>query len=193
MIDPQIFEHLKSKIDEDTKARDDLNHITQKLERDVSYTQGLLSRVHSTPRSHYANLLPQVESAIRTEVEDVAVLSEIASKYPYYKYAALTPLGTESLPSRNIMFSLSSWHCSADMLPYRYNAKWTRSIQDAVLTVLLDGWLGGNLVPDAKVGRLLTLEEVGEQVFKGSFVETLSPRPTYMRRLPLRMFYLVTH
>lgn len=97
MIDPQIFEHLKSKIDEDTKARDDLNHITQKLERDVSYTQGLLSRVHSTPRSHYANLLPQVESAIRTEVEDVAVLSEIASKYPYYKYAALTPLGHEEL------------------------------------------------------------------------------------------------
>ncbi|ROV89069.1 hypothetical protein VPNG_10074 [Cytospora leucostoma] len=132
MIDPQIFEHLKSKIDEDTKARDDLNHITQKLERDVSYTQGLLSRVHSTPRSHYANLLPQVENAIRTEVEDVAVLSEIASKYPYYKY----------------------------------NGKWTRAIQDAVLTVLLDGWLGGNLIPDEKVGRLLTLEEVGEQVFK---------------------------
>ncbi|KAK7744633.1 Translin-1 [Cytospora paraplurivora] len=132
MIDPQIFEHLKSKIDEDTKARDDLNHITQKLERDVSYTQGLLSRVHSTPRSHYANLLPQVENAIRTEVEDAAVLSEIASKYPYYKY----------------------------------NGKWTRAIQDAVLTVLLDGWLGGNLIPDGKVGRLLTLEEVGEQVFK---------------------------
>lgn len=86
MIDPQIFEHLKSKIDEDTKARDDLNQIIQKLERDSSYTQGLLSRVHSTPRSHYANLLSQVETAIGTEVEDVASLSEIASKYPYYKY-----------------------------------------------------------------------------------------------------------
>ncbi|ROV89827.1 hypothetical protein VMCG_09482 [Cytospora schulzeri] len=132
MIDPQIFEHLKTKIDEDTKARDDLNQITQKLERDVSYTQGLLSRVHSTPRSHYATLLSQVESAIKTEVDDVASLSEIASKYPYYKY----------------------------------NGKWTRAVQDAVLTVLLDGWLGGNLVPDGKVGRLLTLEEVGEQVFK---------------------------
>lgn len=51
MIDPQIFDHLKAKIDEDTQARDELNQIVQKLERDVSYTQGLLSRVHSTPRS----------------------------------------------------------------------------------------------------------------------------------------------
>lgn len=51
MIDPQIFEHLKAKIDEDTQARDELTQIIQKLERDVSYTQGLLSRVHSTPRA----------------------------------------------------------------------------------------------------------------------------------------------
>lgn len=87
MIDPQIFEHLKSKIDEDTKARDDLNGIIQKLERDVCYTQGLLSRVHSTPRSHYPALLSQVEAAIKTEVEGFSQLSEVASKYPYYKYA----------------------------------------------------------------------------------------------------------
>lgn len=90
MIDPQIFEHLKSKIDEDTKARDDLNGITQKLERDVSYTQGLLSRVHSTPRSHYPALLSQVETAIKTEAEDFSQLSEVASQHPYYKYARLS-------------------------------------------------------------------------------------------------------
>jgi len=95
MIDPQIFEHLKSKIDEDTKARDDLNGIIQKLERDVSYTQGLLSRVHSTPRSHYPALLSQVEAAIKTEAEDFSQLSEVASKYPYYKYAE-SQVGTNS-------------------------------------------------------------------------------------------------
>lgn len=39
-------------------------------------------------------------------------------------------------------------------------------MQDAILTVLLDGWLGGSLIGEAKVGRLLTLEEVG-QLFKG--------------------------
>lgn len=105
MIDPQIFEHLKTKIDEDTKARDDLNQITQKLERDVSYTQGLLSRVHSTPRSHYATLLSQVESAIKTEVDDVASLSEIASKYPYYKYVTQPPL-----PQRGRTFPLTMAH-----------------------------------------------------------------------------------
>lgn len=131
MIDPQIFEHLKSKIEEDTKARDDLNGIIQKLERDVSYTQGVLSRVHSTPRSNYPALLSQVEAAIKTEAEDFSQLSEVASKYPYYKY----------------------------------NSKWTRSVQDAVLTVLLHGWLGGEIVPGGRVGRLLTLEELGEHVF----------------------------
>lgn len=89
MIDPQIFEHLKSKIDEDTKARDDLNGIIQKLERDVSYTQGLLSRVHSTPRSHYPALLSQVETAIKTEVDNFSQLSEVASKHPYYKYTKI--------------------------------------------------------------------------------------------------------
>ncbi|KAK7722153.1 Translin-1 [Diaporthe eres] len=135
MIDPQIFEHLKSKIDEDTKARDDLNGIIQKLERDVSYTQGLLSRVHSTPRSHHPALLSQVETAIETEAEDFSQLSEVASQHPYYKYARL------------------------------YNSKWTRSVQDAVLTVLLHGWLGGAIVPEGRVGRLLTLEEVGEHIF----------------------------
>lgn len=87
MIDPQIFEYLKSKIDEDTKARDDLNGIIQKLERDVSYTQGLLSRVHSTPGSLYPALLSQVEAAIKIEADDFSQLSEVASKHPYYKYA----------------------------------------------------------------------------------------------------------
>ena len=51
----------------------------------------------------------------------------------------------------------------------RYNFKWTRTVQDAILTVLLDTWIGGSL-EDGKpgeVGRLLTLEEVGD-IFKGT-------------------------
>lgn len=39
-------------------------------------------------------------------------------------------------------------------------------MQDAILTVLLDGWLGGSLVGEGKIGRLLTVEEVGN-LFKG--------------------------
>lgn len=41
-------------------------------------------------------------------------------------------------------------------------------MQDAILTALLDGWLGGSLIGgEGKVGRLLTLEEVG-QLFNGA-------------------------
>lgn len=134
MIDPQIFEHLKAKIDEETQAKDELNQIVQKLERDVSYTQGLLSRVHSTPRSSYSTFLAQVEASIQSQIQDIAALNTAASKHPYYKY----------------------------------NNKWTRVVQDATLTVLLDVWLGGGLVPKPRLGRLLTLEEVGA-VFQGSF------------------------
>jgi len=56
---------------------------------------------------------------------------------------------------------------TTDLRFYRYNSKWTRSVQDAVLTALLHGWLGGEIVPEGRVGRLLTLEEVGEHVFHG--------------------------
>lgn len=59
----------------------------------------------------------------------------------------------------------SSWQLT-DCFLSRYNFKWTRAVQDAVLTALLDGWLGGSLVPEGRLGRLLTLEEVGE-LFKG--------------------------
>lgn len=59
----------------------------------------------------------------------------------------------------------------------RYNSKWTRSVQDAVLTVLLHGWLGGALVPEGRVGRLLTLEEVGEHVFHGQSSHHSLPIP----------------
>lgn len=63
----------------------------------------------------------------------------------------------------------------ANLHLYRYNSKWTRAVQDAVLTVLLHGWLGGSLVPEGKVGRLLTLEEVGEHVLHGqSYSHSLS-------------------
>lgn len=92
MIDPQIFEHLKTKIDEETQTKDELNQMVQTLERHVSYTQGLLSRVHSTPRSSYSSLLSQIEAAIAAEIQDVAALSTSASKHPYYKCVPGSPL-----------------------------------------------------------------------------------------------------
>ena len=52
----------------------------------------------------------------------------------------------------------------------RYNQKWTRHTQDAILTVLLTAWIGGmaTATSPGELGRLLTLEQVGE-IFQGPF------------------------
>ncbi|KAK4242559.1 Translin [Achaetomium macrosporum] len=130
MIDPALFDQLKSKIEEDTNVRKELDQIIDELNQHVSYTQGVLSRIHSTPRSKYEALLGQVENGIKQEIQTVGRLSAFASQYPYYKY----------------------------------NHKWSRTVQDAISTVILCAWLGG-MSPESKpgeVGRLLTLEDVGK-------------------------------
>lgn len=50
MIDPQIFDQLKNKLDEDTKVQKSLSEIIDQLETQIAYAQGLLSRIHGTPR-----------------------------------------------------------------------------------------------------------------------------------------------
>ncbi|KAL7622915.1 Translin-1 [Parahypoxylon ruwenzoriense] len=53
---------------------------------------------------------------------------------------------------------------------YKYNGKWTRAVQNVVNTILLTAWLGGlgTESPPGEIGRLLTIEEVG-QILKGTF------------------------
>jgi len=51
MIDPALFDQLKSKVEEDTSIRKELDQILDDLNQHVSFTQGLQSRIHSTPRS----------------------------------------------------------------------------------------------------------------------------------------------
>jgi hypothetical protein len=51
MIDPSLFDQLKAKIEEDTSVRKELDQILDDLNEHVSYTQGVLSRIHATPRS----------------------------------------------------------------------------------------------------------------------------------------------
>ncbi|KAH8911051.1 Translin [Coniochaeta sp. PMI_546] len=86
MIDPQIFDQLKNKLDEDTKVQKSLSEIIDQLETQIAYAQGLLSRIHGTPRPEYPALLQQVEIPIRKEIEQVGELSKLASNHPYYKY-----------------------------------------------------------------------------------------------------------
>ncbi|KAL1902796.1 Translin-1 [Sporothrix stenoceras] len=134
MINPRVFESLKAKAEQDLVVRAQLDGIIETLERNVAYAQGVLSRVHSTPRARYpTDLLPAVDAAVADEVATVRSLSEVASAHPYYKF----------------------------------NHRWSRHLQDAIFTVLLAAWLGGvaslsNDSTSPAVGRLLTLEEVGE-------------------------------
>lgn len=51
LLDPSIFANLESRLEEETQVRDTLTQIVQRLERAVASAQGLLSRVHSTPRA----------------------------------------------------------------------------------------------------------------------------------------------
>lgn len=47
---------------------------------------------------------------------------------------------------------------------YKYNHKWSRSVQNVVGTILLTAWLGGMGTESraGELGRLLTIEEIGE-------------------------------
>lgn len=111
LLDPAIFNHLKDKLEEETQIRDALTQIIQRLERAVAAAQGILSRVHSTPRArcecsshpktkNHTNhppvpeLVSQVEEKIKEEVAIVGELNELASKQPYYKYVTSTEATT---------------------------------------------------------------------------------------------------
>lgn len=62
LLDPSIFAFLKDKLEEETQVRDTLSQIVQRLERAVATAQGLLSRVHSTPRARCESLWAQTSS-----------------------------------------------------------------------------------------------------------------------------------
>jgi hypothetical protein len=52
LLDPAIFPHLKEKIEQELQVKDSLTQIVQKLEAANSYAEGLLSRIHATPRQN---------------------------------------------------------------------------------------------------------------------------------------------
>ncbi|MCJ1398574.1 hypothetical protein MMC11_001774 [Xylographa trunciseda] len=130
MVNPAIFEHLQTKIDEDSQIREELKNILQVLEKQGRTTQSILSRAHSTPTAHLQNTISDAEKSIHQQVETIVNLGHVASKYPYYKY----------------------------------NGTWTRDVQNTCFGILLCGWLGGmaNEVEQGHVGKLLTIEEVGQ-------------------------------
>jgi hypothetical protein len=104
MVDPQIFEDLQAKIDEDTQVKEKIRVILQILERQGRTARSILSRAHSIPTSkrkqaQFSMILMQLthpctvepiivsaEAAIRDELGTVGELAVVASDFPYYKF-----------------------------------------------------------------------------------------------------------
>ncbi|OAA59128.1 recombination hotspot-binding protein [Niveomyces insectorum RCEF 264] len=131
MINPRVFESLKAKAEQDLRARAELDSIVETLERRVAYAQGVLSRVHATPRARYPELLLAAAAAVADEVETIGQLNTVASQHPYYKFSGRW---TRHLQDAIFTVLLAAW--------------------------LGAGPLGNNAAP-GELGRLLTLEEVG--------------------------------
>lgn len=50
MVNPAIFEHLQTKLDEDAQVREEIRNIVQSMERQDRITSSVLSRAHSVPQ-----------------------------------------------------------------------------------------------------------------------------------------------
>lgn len=86
MIDPAIFEHLQAKIDEDIQVREEIRGILQCLDRQSRSTHAILSRAHSTPAAQLSTVIQPAEESIGRQLQSIAQLAVVASKYPYYRY-----------------------------------------------------------------------------------------------------------
>ncbi|KAM6528756.1 Translin-1 [Fusarium falciforme] len=168
LLDPSIFAHLQEKIDEETRVRDNLTQIIQRLERAVATAQGLLSRVHSTPRARCQFFFALVlRLACDTLLRPTRPCACVPGRGCHQggghhrggaerccQPAPLLQVRLPGLPAEK--------HQNLTQLP-RYNGKWARTVQNAIGTVVYTAWLGG-LGSDsqpASLGRLLTLEQVG--------------------------------
>ncbi|KAI4742314.1 Translin [Aureobasidium sp. EXF-12298] len=132
LLQPQIFESLQRKIDEETEVRDSIREIVQALEKQGQdrSTQAILSRAHSSSTNELPAVVSSAQESINKEVESIAKLSEAASKYPYYKY--------------NGMWTRHVQDASFSILLCGY----------------LGGF--SNAGSGSQDGRLLTIEEVGQ-------------------------------
>lgn len=66
MIDPSIFEYLKASGEEEIVVNDNLHKLLADLNRHISTSQGLLSRIHSTPSSKRTYPIPNSDDVETT-------------------------------------------------------------------------------------------------------------------------------
>ncbi|KAG9804821.1 hypothetical protein KCU77_g22578, partial [Aureobasidium melanogenum] len=82
LLQPQIFESLQKKIDEETEVRESIREIVQTLEKQDRSTQAILSRAHSSSKNELPAVVSSAQDSISKEVESIVKLSDAASKYP---------------------------------------------------------------------------------------------------------------
>ncbi|KAL5598905.1 hypothetical protein BROUX41_003774 [Berkeleyomyces rouxiae] len=81
-----IFDDLKARVEADSKTREDIVQTVQKLNASNAFSTGVLTRVHSTPRTKYPQLLAQAEAGLQKDIANIKELAELASQHPYYKF-----------------------------------------------------------------------------------------------------------
>ncbi|KAL5604169.1 hypothetical protein BROUX41_002150 [Berkeleyomyces rouxiae] len=81
-----IFDDLKARVEADSKTREDIVQAVQKLNASNAFSTGVLTRVHSTPRAKYPQLLAQAEAGLQKDIANIKELAELASQHPYYKF-----------------------------------------------------------------------------------------------------------
>ncbi|KAL1894123.1 Translin-1 [Ceratocystis pirilliformis] len=96
-----IFDDLKARVETDSQTRDDIAQAVQKINASNAFSTGLLTRVHSTPRAKYPELLTQVEAGIKKDIVNIKELAALASEHPYYKFNFLWNRAIE-----NVIFSI---------------------------------------------------------------------------------------
>ncbi|THX57148.1 Translin [Aureobasidium pullulans] len=82
LLQPQIFESLQKKIDEETEVRD-----TDQLKQFfLVHIRRAIASVSSSITAIIPAVVSSAQESVNKEVESIAKLSDAASKYPYYKY-----------------------------------------------------------------------------------------------------------
>ena len=106
-IDPQIFQNLQDKIDEEIKIKEELRDITQTLEKQGRLTQSILSRAQNTPSVDLGtSVLQPAKTSINEQIQTIQRLSTTATKYPFYQWNNLWTRDVQNLVGPNRLFSL---------------------------------------------------------------------------------------
>ncbi|GBF67072.1 translin [Trichophyton mentagrophytes] len=147
MIDSSIFESLQSKIDEESKIRDEIQDIVQELSKRGRAVQALLSRAHSTPPSQINPILDDATREISAQREDIAKLMTVASKHPFYKYNQLWSKELQNLVLTSVSFMV---HYTPADTP------------EQVFSIEFCSWLGGMKGVVSDNTTFMTIEDVGK-------------------------------